>query len=120
MPSSSSSVCCASSALYLLLLLSVADLTCAEREAADADPDGQSIHPSTLPFFPSLLLSFIHTAVAAAAAACCLMMLTPARRARGWSEGDLRIMGSLHPHRPPHHRPLHQLHAADAQDPGRT
>ena len=41
------------------------------------------------------------------------------RSPRGRPEGDIHIMGAFDPDRPPHHRPIHQLLSADAEDTGR-
>ena len=66
-----------------------------ERDAVDADPDGQYLR------FPVYM-----TRVSNA----------PNRGARGWTEGDIHIMGAVHPHHPAHNRPIHKLHTAYAQD----
>jgi hypothetical protein len=38
------------------------------------------------------------------------------RRARGGPEGDIHIMGPVHPHRPPHNSTRHKLHTPHAKN----
>jgi hypothetical protein len=40
------------------------------------------------------------------------------RRTRGGPEGDIHIMGPVHPDHAAHNRPLHELHTPHTQDTG--
>lgn len=70
-----------------------------ERDAVDADPDGQFLHA------PQSLAD--------------LTLMRRNRRARGGPEGNIHIMGPVHPHRPAHNSPVYELHSPHAENTSR-
>jgi hypothetical protein len=44
--------------------------------------------------------------------------MRPNRRTRGGPEGDIHIMGPVHPDYAPYNSALHELHTTHTEDPG--